>query len=192
MENHQRKGFAIGHLIEAKERAARYDELILTPATPGLGFDHDNTAHPTVFIEEYPMQRNWTREDIHRLELGEVPLSRSLNETLSMIQSWLFFGLLESAFAASFKTSNYIQNLHGQEVVDTTELRTYIDNYRTHLSSNQVEGSILLEQQEAIVRSLRFAATWNEHLAVSSAFAYPLAANSEIFTQIAPLNSVGG
>jgi hypothetical protein len=126
------------HLVDANERAAQHDEISLTPPIPWLGFDHDMTTHLTVFIEEYPLQRDWTRGEIRRLELGEVPASRSLNETLSMIQSWLFFGLLESAFGASFRTRDYIRNLNGQDVMDTTELRICIDNYHTYLLSDQV------------------------------------------------------
>jgi hypothetical protein len=180
------------HLVDANERAAQHDEISLTPPIPWLGFDHDMTTHLTVFIEEYPLQRDWTRGEIRRLELGEVPASRSLNETLSMIQSWLFFGLLESAFGASFRTRDYIRNLNRQDVMDTTELRICIDNYHTYLLSDQVMTSVLLEQQEAIVRSLKYAAAWNNRLAVFSAFGYPLASNSEVFTHVARLTVLVG
>jgi len=56
----------------AKERAARRQEINDTPI-PWLGFYHDTTTHPIVFIEQYPLQRNWTREEIGRLEIGQIP-----------------------------------------------------------------------------------------------------------------------
>ncbi len=175
------------HLVDSNERVARRDAISRTPPIPWLGCDHDTLTHKTVFIEEYPLQRNWTRGEIRTLELGEVPASRSLHEALAMVQSWLFFGLLESAFSAPFRTCDYITKFNGQEVMNTSELRNCIDSYYTNVSSVQVKGSMIEEQREAIVRSLKHAAAWNNRLAVFSAFGYPLASDSGVFTQIARL-----
>jgi Heterokaryon incompatibility protein (HET) len=180
------------HLVDANERAAQRDEISFIPPMPWLGFDHDTTTHLIVFIDQYPLQRNWTSEEIDRLELGMVPASRTLHETLAMIQSWLFFGLLESAFGAPFRTRDYVRIVNGQCVMDTTKLRTYIDCYYAYLVSNQGVGSELQEQREAMVQSLRYAAYWNRGLATFSASRKPLASNSEIFTHVARLTVLVG
>jgi hypothetical protein len=178
---------AIAHLVDEGERATRHVHLSGTPSIPWLGFDHDMTAHLTASIEDYPLRRNWTSEEIRILELGGVPASRSLDEALSMIQSWLFFGLLESAFGAPFATRDYVRSVNGREVMDTAELRTSIDDFRTHIAAIQDIESIAKEMQETIVESLRYAAAWNERLAKFSAFGNPLAANSETFISVARL-----
>ena len=180
------------HLVDASERASQREEISAAPLIPWLGFDHDMTTYPTVSIEEYPRQRGWTEREIHALELGEIPVSRSLTETMSMIQSWLFFGLLESAFGTPFKTRDYVRNIDGQVVMDTTELRTCIDNYYTCLSSNQIDQSVLREQQDVIVQSLKYAADWNHRLADFSRFGNSLASNPEVFTHIARLTVLVG
>ena len=64
---------------------------------PWLGFDHDEGYYPLTTIQEYPISRKWTRGELHELEFGNLQY-RSATEALAMIQSWMFFGLLESAF----------------------------------------------------------------------------------------------
>jgi hypothetical protein len=176
------------HLLDANERAARRHEISLTPHIPWLAFDHDMTTHRVVFIDQYPLQRNWTTEEIGEVELGMVPTSRSLDETLAMIRSWLFFGLLESAFGAPFRTCDYIRVINGQCVMDTTQLRTSIDAYYEYLASNPNVGLELQEQREAIVQSLKYAAYWNRLLATFSTLGEPLASSSETFIHNARLS----
>jgi hypothetical protein len=180
------------HLVDTSERASQREEISATPLIPWLGFDHDTTTHPTVSIEEYPLRRGWTKREIHALELGETPVSRSLIETMSMIQSWLFFGLLESAFGTPFKTREYVRNIDGQVVMHTNKLRTCIDEYYTFISSVEIDDTVLQEQQEALVQSLKYAAAWNHRLADFSRFGNPLASNPEVFTHIARLTVLVG
>lgn len=180
------------HLVDANERASRGHEMSLAPYILWLGFDHDTTTTRIVAIEDYPLQRKWTREEICRLELGHVPASRTLEETLAMIQSWLFFGLLESAFGAEFKTRDYIRIVNGRTVVDTTELRAFLDQYHAYLGFNAGLAAQLQEEREAMVHSLRYASYWNAQLATSSGHGDPLASDPEIFTHVARLTTLVG
>ena len=180
------------HLVDASERASQYDVISATPLIPWLGFDHDMTTHPAVSIEEYPLQRGWTNGEISALELGKIPASRSLMETMSMFQSWLFFGLLESAFGTPFRTCDYVRNIDGQVVMDTTNLRNCIDGYHESLLSVEIDDSVLRDQQEAIVQSLQYAADWNHRFTRFSHFGDPLASDPGLLTHVARLTVLVG
>lgn len=175
------------HLLDPVERGARNLEVSLTPPIPWLGFDHDLTAKPIVSFEDYPLQRNWTREEISKLSHGEVPASRTPDESLAMIQSWMFFGLLESAFHTRFATHDYTRDTDGQVVMDTSELRVCIDNYYMFITANQDMEDVIRGQEDAFTDSLRHASFWTTQLAVFSASGDPLASNSEPFTHVCRL-----
>lgn len=99
------------------------------------------------------------------METGNLGI-RSQTEALAMIQSWMFFGLLESAFNSRFKTKDFvITAVDGRRVIDTSYLRKWIDDY--HSNNNLRPTSDVHQrraQQNRLADSLKYAAFWNQRL----------------------------
>src|ERR1700716_3511101 len=83
------------HLMSAKERGERRAEILDVTTIPWLGFDHDERYHPLTTIQEYPISREWSREDVRELEFGNLQY-RSATEALATIQSWDFLSRLST------------------------------------------------------------------------------------------------
>jgi hypothetical protein len=105
------------------------------PKTPWLGFDHDKTQeYRLVPFEEYPLQRGWTAEQLHNLRLGGFKHTDPAS-ALAMLQSWLFFGLLESAFQERFPSRSFVLETETEAgtgdrpVLNTKYLRTYYQRW---------------------------------------------------------------
>jgi hypothetical protein len=93
------------HLIDPTELGKVQDSI---PKTPWLDFDHDTIKeYAIVPFEEYPLQRGWTKEQLHHLRLGGFKDTDPAS-ALAMLQSWLFLGLLESAFLEPFSSNSFI------------------------------------------------------------------------------------
>jgi hypothetical protein len=153
------------HLMSARERRERQDEIRHVPSVPWLGFDHDRQQYPLTTIKEYPCVRGWTIHEVQQLEFGDLG-DRSPTEALAMIQSWMFLGLLESAFNSRFKTKDFVTTTtNGSSVVHTDFIRKWIDDF--HVSSNLQPSSNLLQrraQQGRLVDTLKYASFWNQRL----------------------------
>jgi hypothetical protein len=120
------------HLLETSELEKIQASI---PKTSWLGFDHDETQEYSIVpFEEYPLQRGWTAEQLHILRLGGF---KNTNPTsaLAMLQSWLFFGLLESLFQEHFPSRSFIFETKGEtctgerRVLNTKYLRTFYQRW---------------------------------------------------------------
>ena len=108
------------HLMSKKERRERKAEIDAMPVIPWLGFDHDETPHSLTTLEEYPISRGWTNNDLEELKLGKLN-GRSSSDVMALIQSWLSFALLESTFGERFKTEVIVStNTRGKRLINTS------------------------------------------------------------------------
>jgi hypothetical protein len=143
--------------MSAKEWRERQAEIRDVPTIPWLEFDHDEGHHPLTTIQEYPISRKWTREELRELEFGNLQ-HRSATEALAMIQSWMFFGLLESAFNTPFQTKSFLlPTTNGRRVVHTAYLRKWIDDYHANVNLSPPNHSLQRQaQQDRLVDSLNY------------------------------------
>ena len=75
---------------------------------PWLAFDHDSTARRTIVpIQDYPVLRGWSKFQLDSLRQCTFVNTHPAS-ALSMLQSWLFFGVLESALQEYFPTSLFL------------------------------------------------------------------------------------
>lgn len=153
------------HLMSAKERGERKTDIRDVSAIPWLGFDHDDTDHRLTTIQQYPISRGWSRADLRELELGNLG-SRSATQALAMIQSWMFLGLLESAFNERFSAKDFLDTAaNGHRVVQTAFLRKWIDDYHsTVILHPPNDPGQRCTQKNRLVESLEYAALWNQRL----------------------------
>jgi hypothetical protein len=120
------------HLVDATELEKIQASI---PKTPWLDFDHDKTREYRLGpFDEYPLQRGWTAEQLHSLRLGGFKDTDPAS-ALAMLQSWLFFGLLESAFQERFPSRSFIFETDAKtdtgdcRVLNTAYLRTYYQHW---------------------------------------------------------------
>lgn len=121
------------HLVDDLELTKIQDSI---PKTPWLDFDHDNTQeYDVVPFEEYPLRRGWTIEQLNYLRLGGFKDTDPAS-ALAMLQSWLFFGLLESAFQEHFPSNSFIFSVDAEtdtggcrRVLNTKNLRAYYKSW---------------------------------------------------------------
>lgn len=117
------------HLVEREELDRLSDEI---PLIPWLGFDHDTTQdYEIVPFEAYPLVRGWAPEILHMFHTGEAIVEEPF-PALQMIQSWIFFGFLESAFRPlrmRFPTKTFIEILPTGPVIKTQCLRYVFQAY---------------------------------------------------------------
>lgn len=153
------------HLMSAKERGERHTEIRDVPAVPWLGYDHDESCYPLTTLKQYPVVRGWTIAELQELEHGNVGF-KTVRQVLTMIQSWMFFGLLESAFNTRFRTCDFVVTAtDGRRLVHTTYLRKWIDDYHsTVILDPQACPSQRRTQKDRLVESLSYAALWNQRL----------------------------
>jgi hypothetical protein len=140
------------------------------PKTPWLGFDHDRTQeYHLVPFEEYPLQRGWTAEQLHSLRLGGFKDTDPAS-ALAMLQSWLFFGLLESAFQDRFPSHSFVFETETETgtgdraVLNTKYLRTYYQ--RWHLGFLDLPDERKTSLSRSFVRSLHGPPDWALFLTV--------------------------
>lgn len=153
------------HLVDPSELPNLKASL---PPTSWLDFDHDNQEYPLVPFSEYPLQRGWTAEQLHSLRLGSF---RDTNpaSALAMLQSWLFFGLLESAFQERFSSRHFIfdkaeKETSGSRVLNTAYLRTYYQQW--HLSFMDLTPERQASLSRSFASSLHGPRDWALYLTV--------------------------
>lgn len=179
------------HLMGAAERRDRRNDLGIAPSIPWLGFSHDTRTQSATLLEDYPIHRGWTREDLRQLEFGKLG-HRSSTEVLAMLQSWMSFGLLESAFNTSFTTKDFLRtDYDGREVVQTSYMREWIDDFhsRVHGSSYQTNNG-QRQQRERLIRSIQYAAFWNQRLFQMQTEESVLLTSSHLFGPVARLTTL--
>lgn len=94
---------------------------------PGEIEDPDRAVVPFV---EYPLTQGWTLEQQTLFLRGEPP-SSDYNTILPMLQRWLFFGFLESAYQRRFLLSDYVFSSPSGRVIKTMKLREVIYQHWT-------------------------------------------------------------
>lgn len=159
---------AMEHLVDHHELAEIQGSI---PKTPWLGFDHDETQeYAVVPFEEYPLQRGWTVEQLHYLRLGGFKDTNPAS-ALAMLQSWLFFGLLESAFQEHFSSHSFIFTTNPEtatagcsRVLNTKNLRSYYKSWNENFLDFTAERKTNLSRSFA--QSLHGPRDWVLFLAV--------------------------
>jgi hypothetical protein len=115
------------HLINPSEVDRMQPSI---PHSPWLEFDHDTTQQfPLASFEEYPVQRGWNTARLQALRQGGFSEDTSFTSTLAMLQSWLFFGLLESAFQQHFPTTLFLTSSEGTQINGKSYSRVLNTNY---------------------------------------------------------------
>jgi hypothetical protein len=176
------------HLIAASERRNRRVDIDQAPSIPWLGFPHHVHGQALVAIEDYPLRRGWTREALRQLEFGSLG-GRSSTQALAMIQSWMSFGLLESAFDTSFQVTDFLRSdKDGKSIVQTAHLRDWIDEFHSRVHGSQSLNSAAVRQQrQRLVRSVKYAAFWNQRLFEMQTEAEATWTDSELFGPVTRL-----
>jgi Heterokaryon incompatibility protein (HET) len=133
------------HLFEPSELDKARLSLL---SHPWLGFDHDSqSTYPIAAFEDYPTLRGWSKAQIQALRQPGTN-KMSLTSAVPMLQSLLFFGVLESTFQEHFSTSLFVREeqelsesstdagacgvrlpISSQRRLDTTYLATYYQNW---------------------------------------------------------------
>ena len=115
--------------MEKEELDRLIDRILLIP---WFGFDHDtNAEYDIVPFEEYPLVRGWTQDVLDLLHSGQATVDHPF-AALKMIQSWIFFGFLESAFRPirmRFPTKLFLEMLPTGPVIRTHYLRYAFQGY---------------------------------------------------------------
>jgi hypothetical protein len=134
------------HMMEWEELDRISDEI---PLIPWFGFDHDTTrAYDIVPFEQYPIVRGWAPEILHAFHTGEAIVDEPF-PALQMIQSWIFFGFLESAFRPlhlRFSTTDFVEMLPAGPVLKTHCLRSLYHTY-LELGRRVKEGDLDLDEE---------------------------------------------
>lgn len=112
------------YTIEMPLYASEIDDV---PAytTEWLGFNHDDPNASLATFDEYPFQHGWTPADLDALWYGKVDqMSHTLWEAMSMLQSWLFLGVLEAFFKKRMLEKDFLEldENSGKVLVTTKQL----------------------------------------------------------------------
>lgn len=108
----------------------------------------------------YPGLRGWTQEQINAIRLDRRPLIDL--STLAMLQSWLFFGLLESIFPRRLASKDWIFNTPNGPIVRTHNLRKIMCCAHRFISKSDSQTQ---ERYARIFhRGFIIAQYWNRHL----------------------------
>jgi hypothetical protein len=155
------------HLVEPSELGKIQASI---PKTPWLDFDHDKTQeYQVVSFEEYPLLRGWTAEQLHSLRLGGFKNTDPAS-ALAMLQSWLFFGLLESVFQEHFASRFFIfdtqapTDTESHRVLKTMHLRTYYQQW--HLDFIDLPDERKASLSQSFARNLHGPRDWALFLTV--------------------------
>lgn len=130
---------------------------------PWLGFDHDcGENNEVASIHQYPYVRGRSHEDIIRLTAE--PLDDI--EDLALLQSWLFFGVLEAALQCHVPSAAFLERneTHGW-VLDTSPLRSILGDLKEDLLEERRDDVVFMRQFAASLdEALRFSASFNRAL----------------------------
>lgn len=141
------------HLLDKEDLELLQDSI---PDVPWLGFDHDTVqVYDVVPFEQYPVVRGWSREELERIRNGNT-LSRNAASTLAMLQSWLFFGFLESSCQEHFSSADYV--VTETRLLKTGFLRKYFGDKAAQLRATT--ESKALPFLNALKRSQEEASHW--------------------------------
>ncbi|EXJ63285.1 uncharacterized protein A1O5_11606 [Cladophialophora psammophila CBS 110553] len=108
------------------------------PESQWLEFDHDSSQRfPLASFEEYPLLRGWNAVRLRALRQGLFLENTDYVSILAMLQGWLFFGVLESAFQQHFSSSSFLTSSEGiqttgkshHRVLNTQYLRTFYQQW---------------------------------------------------------------
>lgn len=134
--------------------------------TRWLEFDHDETKeYPLVAFEDYPLQRGWSRNQVKSLRLGSYK-DTNPTDALAMIQSWLFFGLLESIFQQRFHSSQFLTTTgsRGHRSLNSAYFRLFYQRWLLEFPdlAEEVKRSLAV----SVSRSLTISHEWALFLVV--------------------------
>jgi hypothetical protein len=101
---------AMDHLLQDRDKFIQSS----TPKTSWLGFDHDSL--PPMSFRDYPVKRGWdvsqllsgNLQEAHQSLHSETP-ERAARLSSALLQSWLYFGLLEGVFETRIPIANFIR-----------------------------------------------------------------------------------
>ena len=117
------------------------------PTTP---FVYDNGEHPT-----YPQRVGWSWPEIK--EIAQKRPSKDESHTLecaaSLVQAWLYFGLIHAITRLPVDTSQYIrQNTQGKPVVTSRPLLSHLQLWQKELASQEDGGKNLIAQIDQLFK----------------------------------------
>ena len=142
-----------------------------SPLTPWLGFDHDSDEGlPLSEIQDYPSHYNWEPGMIWEGSLGDAhPCLKNLDSettasaVAAMLQSWLYFGLLESVLRKHVHVSYLVRaDEAGKRYIFTRNLHACLQAwvFKIRLAD---EGSKLETHRQAI-KTMAYVHSWVERL----------------------------
>jgi len=147
------------HLFNDEERKSFSQEL---DTFQWLNFDHDLNEYGLVPIADYPLVRGWSQQNIIRLRTEPTIDPRDL----ALLQSWLFFGVLETTLGIRVPSRAFLRNTNGKGYVfDTSQLRDILRVMKTRLLEEWRAREILMNAFAACFKSaIQFSAIWNRIL----------------------------
>jgi hypothetical protein len=140
------------HLLDKEYLEGLQDSI---PKVLWLGFDHDMVQeYDVVSFEQYPVVRGWSTEELEIIRKGNA-LSRDATSTLAMLQSWLFFGLLESSCQEHFSSADFVAT--ETKLLKTGFLRNYFRDKAAELRATTESKALpflntLRKSQEEVSR----------------------------------------
>lgn len=177
------------HLLDSKTRERAKDRMI---STPWLGFDHDTSQQfDPVFLSEYPIVRGWTTEQLEAIRTQQKLPER---QTLAFLQSFLFFGALESAYSCSFASVDFVVSRDGIQFLDTSELRNFLECFALSFKEKVNRDQDLAAAAYFNIReTLKVFRGWSTFLQTASLFVPDIdaAVMSEFDKVYAALNVLG-
>lgn len=130
---------------------------------PWLGFDHDGLPDAKDFsVQNYPYVRGRSHQDILRLTAEGIDNLQDL----ALLQSWLFFGVLENTLQCHVPSAAFLEQnqTHGW-ILDTSPLRTILGDLKTDLvEKRRHEIAFMRHFAASLDEALRFSASFNRVL----------------------------
>ena len=145
--------------------------LFQSPLTPWLGFEHDTGDNLLESeIRDYPRQRGWDVGRIWegRLRESHICLNRVDNRDVAssvaaMLQSWLYFGLLESVLRTRVHVSYLVRaDVVGAKHIFTQNLHACLQAwvFRIRLADDQLK----LDMHHHAIKTMAYVHSWVERL----------------------------
>ena len=138
------------------------------PLTPWLGFDHDSAQASSIL--EYPKVRGWDPDMIWKgnlrnahSSLGSLEPIKIASTAASMLQSWLFFGLLEALIDKKIEVSYMVRaNEVGRPYVYTRNLHPCLQAWK--FGMRMVEDAKKVGLHQKTIKILSYVHSWVERL----------------------------
>lgn len=141
------------------------------PLTPWLGFGHDSGDDiPPLEIENYPSHHGWEPGTIWNGSLREAHIRlKNLDdksvayEVAAMLQSWLYFGLLESVLQKHVRVSYLVHaDGAGRKYIFTQNLHACLQAWVFKI--RLVDEEVKLETHHKALKSMAYVHSWVERL----------------------------